>query len=155
MAKKKNNTMMIVIIGLAVLIIGYLLMNSNKARTSGNGTGTDYSDLPPNCYPLEEVHETGDGEMWVCIIPYLSDGVTSTRPPHNATSIGSQFQISNTGSALDGVYTINSIYYNPDTNNIGCFRTNIPSGYNFNYNATQGGQPRDMTYFGIGHICLI
>lgn len=156
---KKNNTMIIVLIGLAVLVVGYLLMNNNKARTTGNGNGnggsTPFNALPTGCYPFEEVHETGGGLMWLSIIPYLADGVTSARPPHNATSIGNQVEITNTGSALDGVYTIHDIYYNPNTNNIGSFLVDIPSGYNFNYNATQGGQPRDMTYFGIGHICLI
>ena len=38
---------------------------------------------------------------------------------------------------------------------IGSFRVDIPAGYNFNYTATQGGDPRDTTYFGVGHICLI
>jgi hypothetical protein len=155
---KKNNTMTYIIIALAIGIIGYILMKGQSAEakiSSGGGDG-DFNSLPPNCYPFEEVHETstGSGEMWLSIIPFLADGVTSARPPASATSIGSQVSISNTGSALDGTYTINSIWYDAQ-NNIGSFRVDVPGGYNFNYNATQGGDPRDMTYFGIGHICII
>ena len=150
---KENKTMRYVIVALAIGIIAYILMKgSSSARLGGNG----FSNLPEGCYPFEEVHETGNNnQMWLSIVPYLADGVTSTRPPHNATSIGNQVEVTNTGSALDGVYTIHEIYYNPDTNNIGSFKVDIPAGYNFNYNAVQGESPRDMTYFGIGHICLI
>ena len=149
---KKNNIMTYIIIALAIGIIGYILMKgSGSAKLSGNG----FSNLPSGCYPMEEVHEQGSsGQMWLCIIKTLSDGVTSARPDANATSIGSQVSVSNTGSALDGTYTINDIWF-ADDGRIGCLGIDIPSGYNFNYNATQGGNPRDMTYFGIGHICLI
>ena len=68
-------------------------------------------------------------------------------------AIGDSFTITNTGSALDQTYTINSIWYDAD-DNIGSLRVDIPGGYNFNYNATQGDEIRDMTYFGVGHICF-
>ena len=110
---KKNNTMTYIIIALAIGIIGYILMKGQSPKAKQNGGGGDFNSLPPNCYPFEEVHETatGSGEMWLSIIPYLADGTSSARPPASATSIGQQVSVSNTGSALDGTYTINSIYY--------------------------------------------
>lgn len=153
---KKNNTTTYIIIALAVGIIGYILYKSKNPTPETRTGETDFSSLPEGCYPFEEVHETasGSGEMWLSIIKFLADNTTSARPSGNATSIGSQVSISNTGSALDGTYTILDIW-NDTEGNIGSFKVNVPAGYNFNYNATQGGDPRDMTYFGIGHICLI
>ena len=161
MAKMKNN-MQMVIVGLVVLIIGWLVYRNRgtgMARTNGtNGgttTGSNASGLEPGCFPLEEVHESGtEGEMWVCIIPFWASGEAGVRPKGDALDRGSQIQIKGTGSALDGVYTVRSIYYD-DRGDIGCVRVDIPGGYNFNYNATQGGEPRDMTYFGIGRVCII
>ena len=152
----KNKTIKMAVVVVALLIIAYIIYKSKQeplARLSGSGSSTD---LPDGCYPLEEVHETGSGsgQMWVSIIPLMVDGVTSPRPPATATSVGSQFTISETGSALDGVYTINTVWYDV-SGNIGSLKVDVPSGYNFNYNATQGGDPRDMTFFGIGRICLI
>jgi hypothetical protein len=93
--------------------------------------------------------------MWVSIIPKYADGSYTVRPSADAVQEGDQFTISNTTSALDGTYTILGIYYD-DRGDIGSFRTNIPGGYNFNYNAWQGDyDPRDMTYFGVGEICII
>ena len=152
---KENKTMRYVIVVLAIGIIAYILMRGQgtDARQSGGGNG--FSNLPEGCYPFEEVHETGNNnQMWLSIIPYLADGVTSARPNANATSIGSQVHVANTDSALDGTYTIHDIYYGVN-GDIGSFLVDIPAGYNFNYNATQGGDPRDMTYFGVGQICLI
>ena len=153
---KKNNTMTYVIVGLAIGVIAYILMKgqSTEARQSGGGNG--FSNLPEGCYPFEEVHEAStSGEMWLSIIPYMADGTTSARPPSGTVNIGDSVSVSNTGSALDTTYTIKSIYYSPNTGDIGSFRVDIPSGYNFNYNAWQGDyDPRDMTYFGKGNICL-
>ena len=156
---KKNRTTMI-LIALTVVIIGYLLyrnMSKNMKKTNGGGS-TSNDQMPEGCHPFEEVHEVGSshpGEMWLSIIPFKADGVTrGLRPPGSATSIGEQVRVENTNSALDGIYTINSIYYD-SVGDIGSFRVDIPGGYNFNYNATQGGSPRDMTYFGVGRICLI
>ena len=153
---KKNKTMNYVIILAAIGIIGYILYKSGadkKAREGGGGE--DGGILPSGCYPLEEVHEisTIAGEMWVCIIPEDVSGNTTIRPPASITNIGDSFNITNTGSALDGTYNINSIWYDAE-GKVGCLRVDIPGGYNFNYNATQGGSVRDMTYFGIGHICF-
>ena len=108
---------------------------------------------------MEEVHEVTSsaypGEMWVSIIPTYADGTFTVRPPSTSTQVGDQFTISNTSSALDGTYTIKGIYYD-DRGDIGSFRVDTPGGYNFNYNAWQGDyDPRDMTYFGVGEICLI
>ena len=148
---KKNKAVKWIIVVIALLIVAYILFKQTaKGKISNVGT------LATGCYPLEEVHELPDmaGQTWICIIPYLADGSTSARPSANATSIGNQFVVSGTGSGLDGTYTINSIYYGTN-GDIGCFRVDTPTGYNFNYNATQGGGPRDMTYFGIGQICLL
>lgn len=148
---KKNKTVKMVIVVIALLIVAYILFQKSPKGRIGN-----VATLDDGCYPLEEVHEVENmnGQTWVCIIPTLSDGVTTARPPATATSVGSQFVISGTGSGLDGTYTINFIWYASD-GRIGCFRVDTPSSYSFNYNATQGGNPRDMTYFGIGKICLI
>ena len=148
---KKNKAVKWIIVVVALLIVAYILF-----KQTPKGKISNIGQLDAGCYPFEEIHETDSnaGESWISIIPYLSDGSTSARPPANATSIGSQFVVSGSGSALDGTYTINSIYYGSD-GRIGSFRVDTPSGYNFNYNATQGGSPRDMTYFGIAQICLI
>jgi hypothetical protein len=139
-----------VIVALALGIVAYIVYKSkNKARE-----GASPNALPDGCYPMEEVHETNSGKMWVSIIPFLADGTTSARPPENAINIGDQFSVTNTGSALDQQYTVHSIYYGAD-GRIGSLLVDKPSGYNYNYNAWQGdGDPRDMTYFGIGQICL-
>jgi len=147
---KKENVKW-VIVALALGIVAYIVYKSKyKAREGANPNA-----LPDGCYPMEEVHETNSGgDMWVCMIPYLADGTTSARPPANAINIGDQFSISNTGSALDQQYTVKGIYYGAN-GEIGCLKVDKPSGYNYNYNAYQGdGDPRDMTYFGIGRICL-
>lgn len=154
---KKDKTMTMIIVLAAVGIIGYILYKSSQQRASQQKLADGGSLLPDGCYPFEEVHEidTIAGEMWLSIIPHAADGTTSTRPPANAVSIGDTVSVSNTGSALDGTYTVNSIYYSADTGEIGSFRVDVPGGYNFNYNAWQGDHdPRDMTYFGIGHICI-
>ena len=147
---KKNKAVQWIIVIIAVLIVAYILYRQSPKGKMGKVTGV----MDDGCYPLEEVHETDGGQTWISIIPFLADGVTTPRPPASATSIGNQFVVSGTGSALDGIYTINSIYYDVQ-GNIGSLKVDTPSGYNFNYNATQGGGVRDMTYFGIGRICLI
>ena len=148
---KKSNSMTWIIVGLAVLLIAFIVYgNQKKKRLTKGGASAD------GCYPMEEVHETstGSGRMWVCIIPMAADNVTTIRPPSSEASVGSQFTIGSTGSALDGTYTIQDIWYDTQ-GDIGCLKVDIPGGYNFNYNATQGGSPRDMTYFGVGQICFI
>ena len=167
MAKSKKNTMTMIIILAAVGIIGYILYKSNLAKgREGSGEEGESGDLlPQGCYPLEEVHELSvtssgsayDGQMWVSIIPYNADGSRTIRPPKDSTSIGESFTISNTGSALDQSYTILGFWYDAE-DKIGAMRVDVPGGYNFNYNATQGEgttlEPRDMTYFGVGRICF-
>lgn len=153
---KKDKTMMWVIIGLALLVLGYMLFGKNMKReggSSGNGSG---GVMPSGCYPLEEVHETeiGSSEMWVGIIPFDAEGNATIRPEANWISIGDQIEIENTAPTLDGVYTIKGIWYD-SLGKVGALRVDTPSGYNFNYNATQGGDPRDITYFGIGRICKV
>jgi len=152
----KNKTIKIAVVVGALLVIAYVIYKSKQEplkKQSGSGSA---NDLPDGCYPLEEVHEVGSiaGEMWVSIIPASVNGAYDLRPPANSTSIGSQFTISETGSALDSTYTINSIWHD-ERGDIGALRVDVPAGYNFNYNATQGGDPRDMTFFGIGKVCLI
>ena len=147
---KKNKAVKWIIIVVALLIVAYILFKQSPKGKMGS-VNQVFDD---GCYPLEEVHETDGGQTWISIIPLLADGVTSPRPSGSATSIGNQFVVSGTGSALDGTYTINSIYYDVQ-GNIGSLKVDTPSGYNFNYNATQGGGVRDMTYFGVGRICLI
>ena len=147
---KKNKAVQWIIVIIAVLIVAYILYRQSPKGKMGKVTGV----MDEGGYPLEDVHETDGGQTWISIIPFLADGVTTPRPPASATSIGNQFVVSGTGSALDGTYTINSIYYDVQ-GNIGSLKVDTPSGYNFNYNATQGGGVRDMTYFAIGRICLI
>ena len=149
----KNKTIKIGVVIVALLVIAYIIYKSKQdplQKSSGSGS----YNMPEGCYPLEEVHEVGSiaGEMWVSLIPQAIAG-DYLRPPANTTSIGNQFTITSTNSALDGTYTINSIWYDV-RGDIGALRVDIPSGYNFNYNATQGGDPRDMTFFGIGNVCL-
>jgi hypothetical protein len=150
----KNNTIKMGVVMVALLVIAYIIYKSKQDPLQKSSGLASSNDLPAGCYPLEEVHEVGTiaGEMWVSLIPQAIAG-DYLRPPSNTTSIGNQFTITNTNSALDGTYTINSIWYDV-RGDIGALRVDIPSGYNFNYNATQNGDPRDMTFFGIGNVCL-
>tara|TARA_R100000664_G_C2758728_1_gene147894 strand:- start:3584 stop:4078 length:495 start_codon:yes stop_codon:yes gene_type:complete len=164
MAKNKRKTTMMILAVVGILALWWVYRSRSgsagkMANGSGNGNGNGNSTntgLPTGCYPLEETHESGShaGTMWVSIIPYLADGTTRIRPSSSTWEIGDQFDIQGTGSALDGVYTILQIWYD-SVGDIGSLRVDIPSGYNFNYNSTQGGNPRDMTYYGIGRICEI
>ena len=153
----KNKTLTFVIIGVAIAIIIYMMTRSKDAETrqGGNNIPLDFSALPQGCYALEEVHERGStapDQMWVSLIKTLADG-TSIRPAGNSASNGDYITISNTGSALDGTFRINTIWTDTD-GRIGAFGVDIPAGYNFNYNALQGGEPRDVTYAGIGQVCI-
>ena len=159
MAKKqKINWVIIVAVGGVLAYLLYSMTNNKAAKTNGNGngtgTGTPFSSLPAGCYPFEEIHESNTaGESWVGLVKFLADGTTRIRPSGNALNIGGQITISNTTPALDGTYTARDIYKD-DMGNIGAVRIDTPAGYNFNYNALQGGDPRDMTYFGVGQICI-
>ena len=153
----KNKTLTFVIIGVAIAIIIYMMTRSKDAETrqGGNGIPLDFSALTQGCYALEEVHERGStapDQMWVSLIKTLADG-TSIRPAGNSASNGDYITISNTGSALDGTFRINTIWTDTD-GRIGAFGVDIPAGYNFNYNALQGGEPRDVTYAGIVQVCI-
>ena len=158
--------MVVIVMVIVLLIVAYFIWKGKDPlpRKDPNGDDLPQGGLPKGCYPFEEVHESGTaGEMWLGIIPRDADGNLNLRPPKGAVWVGGHVRITNTGSALDGTYRIESIYYGTEPtdsqgnpNQIGAFRVAIPGGYNFNYNATQGnGDPRDMTYFGIGHICII
>ena len=155
----KKQTLTAIVIVAALGIVAFILYRTRYARegmASGDGIPPV---LPEGCYPMEEVHEVSNsnypGEMWVSIIPAYADGSFVVRPKENAASVGDQIEIKNTGSALDGVYTIKGFWYD-DRGDIGSFRVDTPGGYNFNYNAWQGDyDPRDMTYFGVGEICII
>ena len=113
----------------------------------------------PKCYTLEEVHEyTGSiaahqGTTWVSLVKD-NDAGEKLRPTKDAFQIGERFNISNTNFNLDGDYTIKSIWYDTD-GNIGSLRIDTPPRYTFNYQYTQGEEPRDATYFGLGLICKI
>jgi hypothetical protein len=108
----------------------------------------------PKSYPLEEVHEHGNGETtWVCIVKDDETGA-KLRPNSEAFKIGDKFKLSNTNYNLDGDYTIKAIWYDSD-GNIGCLRIDTPPYYTFNYQYSQGGEPRDGTYFGLGQITKI
>tara|TARA_R100001443_G_scaffold1457_1_gene5412 strand:- start:1482 stop:1952 length:471 start_codon:yes stop_codon:yes gene_type:complete len=156
MAKKqKINWLIIVAVGgvLAYLLYSMTKKSSEKVE-GGNGTGTSFSSLPAGCFPFEEIHESSTtGQSWVSFIKEKKDG-TSIRPNGNAVSIGSEITISNTTPALDGTYTVRG-KWTDDAGLLGSVRVDTPAGYNFNYNALQGGDPRDMTYFGIGTICIL
>lgn len=159
MAKKKNKVVTWIIILLALLIVAYIIYKSTQETARLQGKKLIDPNLPEGCYPLEEIHEAStSGQMWVGIIPFDANGDPTIRPAKNTASIGDQFTISNTGSALDGTYTIRGIWYDDHGNSdIGALRVDIPAGLVFNYTAVQGellDQPRDITYFGIGHICF-
>jgi hypothetical protein len=147
----KNSTIKIGVVTVALLVIAYIIYKSKQDPLSKSGGSGGYN-MAEGCYPLEEVHEKGSGQMWVSLIPQAISG-DYLRPAADTISIGSQFTITSTNSALDGTYTINDIWFDA-RGDIGSIGVDIPSGYNFNYNATQGGDPRDMTYFGIGNVCL-
>jgi len=136
------------IIGATIILIVYIIVKNtgNKFKTGVSSSG---------CYPFEEVHPTSDvpEEMWVSIIKHSADGTTQ-RPPVGTFSIGDQLEIKGTGSALDEVYTILWIWEDDDQN-IGSFRVDKPAGYIYNFNATQGNTPVDMTFFGSASICKV
>ena len=102
------------------------------------------------CYIFEEIHETDGNQSYVCIV--RDDNGNLIRPLAEEFIVGDTFTISNTEAALNGSYTINSIWYDAD-GRIGCLKIDTPTDYVFKYDTQQGGVPKDATYFGIGKIC--
>jgi len=102
------------------------------------------------CFIFEEIHETGNGESFVCLVK--DDNGNLLRPLAEDFNIGDKFSISNTEAGLNGSYTIKSIWYDTD-GRVGCLKIDTPIDYIFKYDTQQGGDPRDATYFGIGQIC--
>lgn len=147
---KNDKAIMYGIIGATAIIIVYLLVKNSKSTSLIRGIS------PTGCYPLEEVHPAGDptlDKMWMSIIKYDSNG-SMIRPQAGTFSIGDQITLSNTGSALDQAYTILYVWIDDD-NNIGSFEVDKPATYTYNFNATQGNNVVDMTFFGEGTICKI
>lgn len=137
---KKKKLIGFGIIGVIIAFILYKLWQYNRSK---------------NCWIMEEVHEqenqAGDDLTWFSFIKFDADG-NRLRPPAEAFTEGGTFRVMNTESALNGTYTIYSIFY--DSNgDIGSLRAATPPNYNFSYTAEQSGDPRDDTYFGIGKIC--
>jgi hypothetical protein len=134
------------------LIIGIVLYLIYKAF-KGNGGGGILNNK--TCYPLEEVHEAGgdNSQTWVSIVKYDGDGGETIRPPRGTHTEGQKIKIKNTIAGLDGSYTIQRIWHDK-SGNIGSFAVPTPQGYNFNYTSSQGGEPRDVDYFGVGEICI-
>tara|TARA_Y100001973_G_C5196028_1_gene334318 strand:+ start:1957 stop:2403 length:447 start_codon:yes stop_codon:yes gene_type:complete len=146
---KNDKAIMYGIIGATAIIIVYLLVKNSKSTSLIRGIS------PTGCYPLEEVHpaDADNGTMWMSIIKYDNNG-SMIRPQAGTFSIGDQITLSNTGSALDETYTILYVWIDDD-NNIGSFEVDKPPTYTYNYNATQGNNVVDMTFFGEGTICKI
>ena len=87
---------------------------------------------------------------WVCMVKEDDNG-NKLRPASNAFSVGDKFELYDTTIYLNGIYEIKEVWIDTD-GNIGCFKVLTPSQYQFNYQYSQGGDPRDGTYFGIGKI---
>lgn len=133
---KKGRIIGIVIVAIVILYLIYRLWKGRSAAVS---------------YTLEEVHETGDGSTtWVCMVKEDDNG-NKLRPASNAFSVGDKFELYDTTINLNGIYEIKEVWIDTD-GNIGCFKVLTPSQYQFNYQYSQGGDPRDGTYFGIGKI---
>ena len=146
----KNNRLLIFIVVIGVLL--YFMMRSRNGNTrTGKTTAVFGNDVTQTSYPLEEVHETGrGGTMWVSFVKETKDG-QKIRPSGDYMVSGDTLSISNTNSALDGSYQVLRVWNDTD-GRLGAVEVDIPSGYNFNYTATQGGNPRDISYFGIGQL---
>ena len=105
-----------------------------------------------SCYRLEELHETGN-KTWVSLIK--SDDIGNLLRPEAAwIKAGDKFTISNTETALNGTYEVIQTWIDGD-GRIGSLKISTPQNYIFKYDAQQGGNAVDSTYFGLGNICKI
>ena len=137
MAKSKGSSkmgkylIMAMIGGLIFWILS--LMSKGKAKV-GEG-----------CYVFEETHPTGDGNDWVCMH-------TESRPVAGspAFQIGGNVVIANTDPSLDGSYEVLGEWVD-SSGRQACLK--ISHSYDYVYTATQGGDPRDVSFFNIGKIC--
>lgn len=105
-----------------------------------------------SCYMLEEVHETGN-KTWVSLIKNDDNG-NELRPEAAWIKAGDKFSISNTEANLNGTYEVIQTWIDGD-GRIGSIKISTPQNYIFKYDAQQGGNAVDSTYFGIGKICKI
>ena len=101
---------------------------------------------------LEEVHETGN-KTWVSLIKNDDNG-NELRPEAAWIKAGDKFSISNTEANLNGTYEVIQTWIDGD-GRIGSIKISTPQNYIFKYDAQQGGNAVDSTYFGIGKICKI
>lgn len=133
MAKKKNKTTQYLIWGLIIGLVAYIVYMMSKGK----------KELRTGCYIMEETHPAGDGTDYVCLHP-------DSRPQAGYWAVGDTVVISNTDPALDGSYEVLGDWTDVEGRQ-GCLKIN--HNYSYVYEATQGGDPRDISFFGIGELC--
>ena len=133
---KKGKMVTYLVVGLLVLYILYLMFRATKLKTK------------EGCFVFEETHEDDGGAGdWICLHP--DSRPESGTSPFNIN--GGKLEISDTTASLDGVYTILNDEWRDTSDRQACFLINHDNTYN--YTTTQGGNPKDVDFYGKGQVC--
>ena len=118
------------------LIIWILTLMKKGAKKVGDG-----------CFVFEETHPVGNGQDWICMH-------TESRPSAGspAFTVGGSVVIKDTVPSLDGTYEVLGDYTDAQGRQA-CVK--VIHNYDYVYEATQGGEPRDVSFFNIGRVCAI
>lgn len=138
MAKKSKGKMGTYIISIIIILlisyIIYMILKSTK------------SELKEGCYIFEETHPDGG-------LDYLGMHVESRpEPGHDPFKIGGYVEVTDTNDQLDGKYLIKNIWKDASGRQAAI---KVKHNYDYVFTATQGGDPRDITFFGKGRICAV
>jgi hypothetical protein len=140
MAKKSKGRIGTYIISfIIVALIIYIVYMLSKTKRS---------ELREGCYIFEETHPAGTtGYDYVCMH-------TDSRPEVGTTPFvaGQYVEITDTNAQLDGKYKINQIWVDSKGRQA-CVK--IKHNYTYVYGASQGGDLRDITFFGKGRVCVV
>jgi hypothetical protein len=135
MDKKTGKIIMYIVVIMLVLYVVYLMYKGSQTK------------LKEGCFVFEETHPTTDDTAdWICLHP-------DSRPTAGETPfpIGGSLTISNTTASLDGTYEVLGEWVDTSGRQA-CMKVQHNYTYNFTGD-TQGGDPRDTTFYGIGEVC--
>lgn len=137
MAKKNKKMGKYLIWGAVIGLVLFILYMMRKGQQRvGEG-----------CFVMEETHPTGDGNDWICLH-------TESRPAPNspAFTIGGDVVIKDTTATLDGTYEVLGEWVDSQGRQA-CVK--IKHNYDYVFQASQGGDPRDVSFFNIGRVCAV
>ena len=125
------------LIGAVIGLIIYILSLMKKGQTKvGQG-----------CYVFEETHPKDANSDWICMH-------NESRPVAGspAFTIGGNVLIKDTAPSLDGTYEVLGEWVDASGRQA-CLE--ISHNYDYVFQASQGGDPRDVSFFNIGRVCAV